>query len=526
MKERASAAAGGGGTPGSARRKVRTVAELVSMASAARAAGRTVVLAHGVFDLLHMGHVRHLEAARREGDVLMVTVTGDGYVNRGPGRPVFSEWQRAEMVAALQDVDWVAVNAAPTAEPVLASVRPDVYVKGSDYAAAAADVTGKIGAEESVVRGHGGRVVFTDEITFSSSALINDHLDVYSPRLRACVEHYREAGRAARLLNLVEKVRDYRVLLIGDAIIDEYSYVSPMGKSPKENMIATRFEEREVFSGGVFAAANHVADFCAEVEVLTYLGGDDSFESLVRDSLRPNVRLTVLRRPGVPTTRKCRFVDVSYKRKLFEVYFMDDTPLGGAEEEEEELNRLIAERAGAFDVVLVTDFGHGLIGSSAIETILGASRFVAVAAQSNSANLGYNLITRYPRADYVCIDEPEARIAVADKFGPLEGIIGEALPSRIRCAKFIVTHGNQGCVTFEQGGECRRIPAFTETVVDTMGAGDAFFAVTAPLVAAGGAIDLVGFIGNAVGALKVGIVGHRRSVEKAALLKYLVTLLK
>lgn len=510
--------------PKAARDKMRTLDELAATAARARAAGSSVVLAHGVFDLLHMGHVRHLEAARREGDVLMVTVTGDAFVNRGPDRPVFSEWQRAEMLAALEYVDWVGVNSAPTAEPVLEAVRPEVYAKGSDYTDADADVTGKIADEQAMVEAYGGRVVFTDEVTFSSSALINSRMDVYSPELRACIEEFGAEGAAQAVMDLIDSVRDMRVLMIGDAIIDEYRYVSPMGKSPKENMIATRFEGREVFAGGVFAAANHVADFCAEVEVVTCLGETDSAEDLVRASLRPNVRLTALRRPGAPTTRRSRFVDMAYKRKLFEEYTLDDGPLGTALEGE--FDALIASRAGSFDVVAVADFGHGLIGESAIETMVRESRFLAVAAQSNSTNLGYNLITRYGTADYVCVDEPEARLAVADKFGPIERIAGEALPARIQCPRFIVTHGNHGCFTYQRGGATRHIPAFTETAVDTVGAGAAFFAVTAPMAAAGGAMHLVGFVGNAVGALKVGILGHRRSVEKAALLKYLTTLFK
>ena len=99
-----------------ARDKVRTLDQLSEIAAAARAGGQTVVLAHGVFDLVHMGHVRHLEAARREGDVLIVTVTADAFVNKGPGRPIFPELMRAEMLGALEYVDWVGVNHAPSAE--------------------------------------------------------------------------------------------------------------------------------------------------------------------------------------------------------------------------------------------------------------------------------------------------------------------------------------------------------------------------------------------------------------------------
>lgn len=519
---------GGAYTPRPAGReaagKVRALGDLAAICAEARTAGRSVVLAHGVFDLLHMGHVRHLRAARGMGDVLIVTVTGDSYVNRGPGRPVFPEQLRAEMLAALGDVDWVGVNQAPTAMPVIEALQPSVYVKGSDYRVDDDDVTGMIAEEREAVEAHGGRLAFTDEITFSSSNIINRHLDIYSPALSAYLEPRRDGRLLDDLMALVERVADTRVLMVGDAIVDEYRYVSPMGKSPKENMIATRFEESEAFAGGVFAAANHVANFCRSVEVITCLGAGDRHEAMIRDSLAPNVMLTPVHRSGVPTTRKLRFVDVTYKRKLFEVYHMDDSPLHGRRAAE--LDSVIRDRAKACDVVTVTDFGHGLIGPGTIDTLVEAAPFLAVATQSNSANLGYNLITRYPRADYVCIDGPEAQLAVADKQGSIEDIVSRSLPAHIDCPNFIVTEGNLGCVAFKPGGVAHRIPAFTDTVVDTMGAGDAFFAVTAPMVAAGGPLEQVAFVGNAVGAIKVGIIGHRQSVAKAPILKYLISLLK
>ncbi len=161
--------------------------------------------------------------------------------------------------------------------------------------------------------------------------------------------------------NLIDRIRDYRVVLVGDTIIDEYHYVLPMGKPPKENIIATRLQDREVFAGGIIAAANHVASFCKEVEVITSLGASDSHEDLIRATLQPNVKLHVVKRPGVPTTLKRRFVDPSYMRKLFEVYVMDDEPL--TRDLQAELDQLIADRAPKSDVVIVADFGHGLIGA-------------------------------------------------------------------------------------------------------------------------------------------------------------------
>ena len=164
-------------------------------------------------------------------------------------------------------------------------------------------------------------------------------------------------------------------------------------------------------------------------------------------------------------------------------------------------------------------FRPWLIAPSSIEALTENARFLAVNTQSNSANLGYNLITKYPAADYVCIDAPEARLAVSDRVSNARRYRARLVEAHIDCSKIIITQGKHGCVTFESGGIVHTIPAFAKNVVDTVGAGDAFFAVTAPLVAAGAPMSSVGFIGNVVGALKVEIVGHRRSIEKPALIK-------
>lgn len=510
--------------PATPRDKIMSVQDAAAVVQRMRQAGKKVVQAHGTFDLLHVGHVRHMEAAKELGDVLVVTVTADRFVNKGPGRPVFNEGLRAEMLATLQYVDLVAINPEPDAVGAITAIRPDIYVKGQDYEKAEDDVTGKIVAERRAVEAHGGRIHFTHEVMFSSTELINRHFNVFDPAVSRHLNGLRGNGALADTLGLIERVRDYHVVLVGDAIIDEYQYVVPMGKPPKESVIAGRYQDREIFAGGVFAAANHVASFCKKVDVITCLGSADSHEDLIRGSLRPNVELHVLRRPGAPTTLKRRFVDPTSMRKLFELYVMDDGPL--PEELSGELDRLISQLAPSANVVIATDFGHGLVGPSAVQTLIEYAPFLAVNAQSNSANMGYNLITRYPKADYVCIDAPEARLAVGDRISPVGEVAHKIVSEHVDCPAIIITHGRNGCVTHQRDGDTHAIPAFARNVVDTVGAGDAFLAITAPLVAAGGSMERVGFIGNVVGALKVEIVGHRKPVEKPALIKGITALLK
>jgi rfaE bifunctional protein nucleotidyltransferase chain/domain len=507
-----------------ARLKIKSLEELAGEAEKSRRAGLRVVLAHGTFDLLHLGHVRYFEEARQQGDVLMVTITADQYVNKGPSRPYFPHELRAEMVGALTCVDGVAVNHAPTAVNVIEAIKPDVYVKGPDYRDASADVTGKILDEQSAVEAYGGRIHFTDNITFSSSTLINRYLATPNSELRSYLDSARERDFERRVPKMIDAISNLKVLMVGETIVDEYVYVSPLGKPPKENVLASLHRGKELFAGGVIAAANHAANFCGHVEVFTCLGSSDSHEQLVRDSLMPGVRLWSVTRPNAPTVRKTRFVDADYLRKLFEVYTMDDAPLGG--DLESQFAEEIVGRAKDFDVVIVTDFGHGLLTPAIRAALLSSAKYLAINVQSNAGNFGFNLVTKYPRADYVCLDAPEARLAISTKDADLGDVATSALRERVDVDRIIFTHGRYGCVTFDAEKGVSRVPAFTRQVVDTMGAGDAFLAVTAPLSSVSDDLDMVGFVGNAVGAIKVGILGHRKAVEKVQTLKYIQTLLK
>jgi sugar/nucleoside kinase (ribokinase family) len=296
-----------------------------------------------------------------------------------------------------------------------------------------------------------------------------------------------------------------------------------MGKTPKENMIATLFQNKEMFGGGVIAAANHIASFCREVEVVTALGELDTHEELIRQSLRPNVKLNAITIPGVPTIRKSRIIDKNYFAKLHEVYYMNDEPL--SPRLTSVLNQLITSKAKDAGLVIVTDFGHGLINETTRAVLENLDTFLAVNSQTNTANFGYNPITKYQRCDYFCIDAPEARMATRNKYASMREVSSILAGRQPQCGKFIITHGRHGCLIYDQG-DMAEIPAFTTRVIDTIGAGDAFLAITSPLVAVGLDMADVGFIGNAVGALKVNIVGHRQSIEPVSLLKFLTTLLK
>lgn len=507
--------------------KILSLAELATTCELIRARGQEIVLCHGVFDLIHVGHVRHLKTAKRHGDCLVVTITADVFVNKGPDRPAFTADLRLEFLASLEFIDYVAVIEEPSATAAIEAVKPNTYVKGGEYTKPEDDITGKIGQEKKLVEAHGGQLIFTNDITFSSSNLLNKHFSGWDENLQRYLTAQREAGLDKNIKTLLEEVASLKVVMIGETIIDRYTYVSPMGKASKENIIATLHKSEEEFAGGVIATANHLAGICPNLELITTLGDPacgENFESHVQEVLNPAIKLSTVYRPNGPTVQKSRFVEPTYVRKLFEVYHMDDHPL--PEDAQSQFHETLKEKIKDADVVIVNDFGHGLISPKTVDLLQTESKFLCVNAQSNAGNRGYNLITKYSKADFVCIDANEAWLAVQNKHEKLGTVVAERLPSIIDCPNIIVTHGKAGCYVSNGTGEATVIPAFQTSVADTMGAGDAFFALASPMLAVGADCHTAGFVGNVAGAITIGIVGHRRYLNKLEVLRYVTTLLK
>jgi len=308
--------------------KVLPFDTLVATCQTLRKQGRRIVLCHGCFDLLHLGHIRYLRQAARLGDVLVVTVTPDRYVDKGPHRPAFPEALRAEAVASLEQVDYVAINLWPTAENTLRAIRPDVYVKGSDFKqGVASDPTGKLAAEAAVVAEIGATMSFTEEIVFSSTNLINRFFSSFPKRGRniyACSDNVSVLTLSGRRF---PRLSGLKVLVIGDSILDEYQYCHPLGSSTKEAILCVQHDSTDLFAGGVLAIANHMANFAGETRLFSIYGGEGATREFIAEHLHPNIRETLFVQDGAPTTVKRRFVDGYSMNKLFEVYSMDDKGL-------------------------------------------------------------------------------------------------------------------------------------------------------------------------------------------------------
>ncbi|MFA7239210.1 MAG: PfkB family carbohydrate kinase [Sulfuricellaceae bacterium] len=504
--------------------KVLPLDELEILCRAHKKRNEKIVLCHGVFDLMHTGHIFHLQRAKKEGDFLVVTVTANEFVNKGPGRPVFSQELRAQTLAALGCVDYVAVNYGPTAIDVIRQLKPDVYAKGGEYRQASDDITGNIDKERQAVESVGGRIFYTDEVTFSSSSLLNEHFGVFSTETKNYLKEFRGRHDPKEIIRQVQELSRLKVLVVGDAIIDQYHYVTPMGQSGKSNLApSVSYKAEEQFAGGSIAVANHLAGFAQDVTLVTALGKLETHENYIRTRLLPNVTPNFFYLEDAPTVTKRRFVDEEIN-KMFEVYFFNNEP--DLTEVEIQVCDWLACHADGFDVVIVPDFGNGFISEKIVHSLCAHSPFLAVNTQINSGNRGYHVINRYPRADFISLNEPEIRLAAHNRYSPLDQVI-ETIGARLNVPYVAVTQGTKGALlTDRKENSTFVVPALSTKVLDRIGAGDAFLSLAGLCLGGGLAPEIAAFMGSAAAALDVQIVCNREPISSVALYKYITTLLK
>jgi rfaE bifunctional protein nucleotidyltransferase chain/domain len=504
-------------------KKIKPIDELALALAKLRAEGKKVVHCHGVFDLLHIGHIKHLDAARRLGDALVVTLTPDRFVNKGPHRPAFPERLRAEALASLTCVDFVGINEWPTAVETIQRLKPSFFVKGIVREGGKRDHTNAIQEEENAVKASGGELVLTDEETFSASTLINQFMDVFTPETKTFLEQFRGKHTPEEIVGYLQAIRKLKVLIVGETIIDEYQFCSVMGKSGKEPVLAALHLRSEQYAGGVLAIANHVSNFCDEVGLLSAVGEINSCEDFIGSRLNKNVKQRFIKIPGAPTILKRRFLEEYISAKLFEVYMMRSEGLDP--KTESEFCGALESMLPNYDVVIIADYGHGLMTQRAVKLVCEKAKFLAVNTQTNAGNRGFNTISKYPRADFVSLGEPEVRLDSRDVSGDLEQL-ALTQAKKIKSKSFLVTRGAKGCVIHDRERGICRVPAFAIRVVDRVGAGDAVLGIASPCAALNVPPQALGFIANVVGAEACTILGHRSFIEPTGLFRHITSLMK
>jgi len=485
-----------------------------------RSQGKVIVQCHGTFDLIHPGHIIHFEEAKALGDVLVVTITGEKFVNKGPGRPYFNDQLRSRWLAALGCVDYVVVVPHPAAVEAIECVRPRFYCKGREYEDQNNDVTGNIRDDIETVRRLGGEMRYVGAVVFSSTRMLNEHFDPYPPEVKKFCRAVAEECSATRFREIVDDFQKLRVLIIGDIIFDRYTTVSVQGLTSKNQILSGRFIADEMQAGGALAVYRHVREFTPHVKLISLVGEEPWLESTLGTFIPPG-DADVVRSPQFTTVVKQRYVEPRAEgkelAKLFSVNFIDRRPPG--EELQRALIKRIASQIDRYDVVMVMDFGHGVLEDSVREFVQDQAPFLALNCQTNSNNHGFNIINRrYRRANAFTLDQSEITLAVGRRemdYGKELTNLAQHLGSRYAW----LTRGATETIGRNCVKEISSCAPFELSVVDTLGAGDAFCAVASLAAASKVPLNVATFMGQLAGAQAVKIVGNAEPIRKSKLLK-------
>jgi len=453
------------------RHKIKTVDQLVEVIGA-RPRARKVIMCHGVFDIVHPGHLRHLIYAKSKADILVASLTADRHITKGLHRPHIPEDLRALNLAAFEVVDYVIVDSEPTPLKNLAAIQPDFFAKGYEYVSSG--LPPKTQAEVEIVESYGGEVIFTPgDVVYSSSRII----DLAPPNLK--VEKLQllmeqESFGFDRLRETLEQLKGRRVHVLGDTIVDSYTQTTVIGGQTKTPTLSLLYGGRTDFIGGAAIVAKHLRAAGAEVVFSTVLG-DDAMKDFVLSSTRDSgIDTLAVIDSTRPTTNKNAIVAGGYR--LLKLDTVDNRSISD----------LILEKLASAvtttstDAVVFSDFRHGIFNRRTIPTLVNAiPTGVFRVADSQVASRWGNILD-FQGFDLITPNEREVRFATGDQDSGVRPL-AHAIYEQAKCGTLILKLGERGVMTCYRGDRDTPIfgyvvDSFVENLVDAVGAGDALLA--------------------------------------------------
>ena len=484
---------------------------------------KIIVQCHGVFDLLHVGHLKHFEEAKNHGDVLIVSITADKYIDKGFNRPFFKNQDRLESLSSIIDVDYVVLSHSTNAINIIKKIKPNIYCKGPDYKDQKKDITGQIKNEVFEVKKNGGKVLITNDKTYSSSSILNQVSSSFNFEQKKFIEKLKREINFKKFDDEIKKINHLKVLVIGETIIDKYVFCDALGKSGKEPHLVLRDLYEETYLGGVIAIARNISGFSKKVKVISSLGKDKNL-SIIKSKLSKNISFNYLTKSNSPTIVKKRYIEEVSKNKVLGVYTLNDELINA--KEEVKLKKMILSQIKNYDMVVVSDYGHGLITNSIAKLLCKNAKFLALNAQANSANIGYHTIQKYKNVDCVVMNEQELRHELRNKNEKIE-ILAKKLSKIINIKNLIVTRGSKGAFLHNKKNKSLYYcPAFASKVVDKVGAGDAMLSIISLLLKSKFKNLLSLFLGSLAGALSVEELSNKTPLNKVRLFKYMQHIIK
>ena len=433
---------------------------------------RKAIMCHGVFDVVHPGHLRHLLYCKSKADILIASLTADMHIDKGRYRPHVPQELRALNLAAFEIVDYVVIDSDPTPLKNLARIRPDFFAKGYEYSARG--MHPKTQEELAVVQSYGGEIIFTPgDYVLSSSQLI----EAAPPTLRieklmALMDsHGITFDTLRRALDALPK---YRVHVVGDTIVDSLTHTTMIGGQTKTPTLSVLFERRTDYIGGAGVVAEHLRAAGAQVTFSTVLGNDMLKDFVVDGLTKAGVDCRAVIDGTRPTTNKNAVVAGGYR--LLKIDTLDNHAIS-----DDIVHKIVGTmQSVATDAVVFSDFRHGMFNRRTIPPLVAAIPAGAFKVADSQVASRWGNITEFEGFDLITPNEREARFALGDQDSGIRPLAA-ALYDAARCKTLILKLGDRGVLTCRHGTHESLdsffvVDSFVDRLVDGVGAGDALLA--------------------------------------------------
>ena len=429
---------------------------------------KTVILCHGVFDVVHPGHLRHLAYAKTKADILIVSITTDKHIKKGTYRPHIPEGLRALNLAALEMVDYVLIDKEPKPLKNIKLIKPNFFAKGYEYTSSGLPEATKEEAE--IVNSYGGEMIYTPgDVVYSSSKFLDLHLPrVQVEKLLLLMEQNNINFKILR--NTLQKIKNFNVHVVGDTIVDSYTRANFIGGQTKTPTLSVLYEGQDNFIGGAGVVAKHLKAAGAKVTFSTVLGNDKLKDFVVKGLKSYGIKANIIIDPTRPTVNKNAIIAGGYR--LLKLDTLDNRPIS-----DEILQKLVKSiKISKSDAIVFSDFRHGIFNKLSTPYLIKAiSKNIFRVADSQVASRWGN-ITDFNKFDLISPNEREARFALADQDSTV-GNLADLLQKASRYKNLILKLGDRGvfCLTKNKKAKSNyfSVDSFANQVVDPVGAGDA-----------------------------------------------------
>jgi rfaE bifunctional protein nucleotidyltransferase chain/domain len=483
---------------------------------------KKICLCHGVFDLVHIGHVKHFRSAKKLGDVLIVSITKNEFIQKGPGRPLFHHSLRLEFLKELKVIDYVIESTGSSAQDVIRLIKPDFYIKGPDYENNNNDKTKKIQLEKKLVEKYGGEVIYTKDEVFSSSELINKKGFILSSDQRKFISKIKAKFQYSDLRRFLLQLNRSSVFVVGELIFDKYNFGHVVGKSAKEPHLVMRNEFNELYVGGSGAVARHLSSFAKQTSFLSPFGYEPIFLKTIKINFSKKINYFFFKPyKEFKTIIKNRYIDIVSNYKLFGSYTVPSQEI----KSENELLQNTIKNIPFHDLLIASDYGHKFLSANLIKNLKKKTRYICLNAQINSTNINSNYFEKYKNLDCLVVNESEFRFGVRDESRPLK-VLAKKIIDQNNYKKIIITQGKNGVQMFDNKGFVHSCPAFAINPIDKVGSGDALFSLCSLALSQKLDPDVCLFFGSIAAMISVESLGNKVSVTFEKLDRIIEYLLK